>query len=87
MTMLQKIEGFDVEKFRSLTLRRALIEPVEPGEASIRARGERTDQGRASGPDGSGSDPTSAPAPGGGKRRALALPPRGVSVVDRGNVP
>jgi hypothetical protein len=42
VTFLRKIEGFDVEKLRSLTLRLALIEPVDRDGAGTRARGGHT---------------------------------------------
>jgi 4-amino-4-deoxy-L-arabinose transferase-like glycosyltransferase len=83
VTILQSIEGFDVEKFRSLTLRLALIEPADRDGASLRARGGLTGQnqtygsepGRGNGASGSGSALTSLPARGVGKPRALALAP------------
>jgi 4-amino-4-deoxy-L-arabinose transferase-like glycosyltransferase len=87
LTMLQKIEGFDVEKFRNLTLRLALIEPVDRGGAGIRAEAAHTRQGPEAGTNGSGSEQTSVPAQGGRKPRALALAPRAVSITGSGPVP
>ena len=39
VTILRRIEGFDVEKLRNLTLCLALIDPVPPDAAGLRARG------------------------------------------------
>jgi hypothetical protein len=42
VTILRKIEGFDVEKFRRQTLRLGLIEPVDRDGAGRRAMGGLT---------------------------------------------